>query len=264
MEPFDIKIFGERNTGTNALTQIIEKHSASRVFPNLWDDNKRARRKKKYLNKFLRGIGVNKTVRNRAKERAIDKIFFGQPACLAWKHCATHFNDISSLEHSSIIFLVRNPISWAWSLYKNPYHLIGSPPKTFWEFLSRDWELCQRDNLPFKTLKPHALYEEKLKSYLSFWTQLEHRKIAYSVIKFEDLVINQKEVFTKISPLLKGPEEAFEPLQSSTKSSHKDLNYYIDYYGRELWRDEIGNEGEIRFISEHISSTVLKRFGYQI
>src|SRR5436190_895293 len=107
-----VKIFGERNTATNALAKVIALNSGARCLPStaaeLDPDSARQARW---------------SLTQRSKERKIDAIFSGRGPLEAWKHCATNFPDASAFASALVVFTLRHPASWLLSLYKHPYHL---------------------------------------------------------------------------------------------------------------------------------------------
>lgn len=228
----DIKIFGERNTATNALGQLIKINSNTKLHPGTMAElDKVALKRTQYMKKF--GLG------NQRIENVIDKVFDAQPIEHSWKHSTTYFNNKNIPSNTHFVFMVRHPISWFVSLYKNPYHCLIEKPKTLVDFYSCQWKTVRRDNLEKKFYRPIELYAEKLKSYRDFISILESREIGYTLLKFEDFVTNQKACLEQLRENLNEPTSNFSELKKSTKDSTKNLEYYRDYYTKELWRDEL-------------------------
>ena len=191
--PF-VKIFGERNTATNALRALIETNSASRALPGVSSEIDPAVVER--LRALRQAFAAKDPVQFlQAREHEIDRVFAGQPPSHTWKHCATRFGAVESLSDALVVFCVRNPLSWLLALYRNPYHLQTTQPGSFEQFLEAEWTLTQRDNLPCAALLPHQLYEEKLQSYAVCMRQLEAAGIPCRVLRFEDIVLQQEAVF---------------------------------------------------------------------
>jgi len=256
--PF-VKIFGERNTATNALKALIETNSASRALPGVSSEIDPA------VVERLRALrqafaGKDPLQFLQAREHEIDRVFLAQPPSHAWKHIATRFDTVESLAGALVVFCVRHPLSWLLALYRNPYHLQAAKPESFDQFLDTAWPLTQRDNLTYAALLPHQLYEEKLQSYAVCMRQLEAAGIAYRVLKFEDIVLQQEAVFASLADQLCNPAAQCSPVVRSTKDSSRTLHDYIAYYGAERWRDEIADQ--IPRINGHLNSGLLAQFGY--
>jgi hypothetical protein len=264
MDAFDLKIFGERNTSTNALRQILERNSASRVFPSIAADiDPGLERRVGRLRRLSRLIGpFRPDWFAHAREAAIDRVFDGVPPTHAWKHGATRFDSAAPFDGVCVVFCVRNPYSWLQSLFKNPYHVTGARPARFADFIDMDWPLVRRDALPVDRLTPLDLYHEKLRSYLDFIDQLAVRGIAHHVIRFEDIVTDQAAVFARLAPDLRDPADTFTMLEKSTKDSRKDAAYYREYYRDETWRQ--GIEPEIALLEGRVDKPLFARFGYSL
>jgi len=264
MQTYDVKIFGERNSATNALKIILESNSKSRVFPGTSREleGRMDRYWQKLRSSGQKVLGATTSSGAGKGEEDVDKLFDGQPPTRSWKHTATYFESVEDFRGSLVIFCVRNPLSWTYSLFKNPHNAKSPVPSRFRDFLDMDWPLLGRDNLPFQALKPHQLCEEKVKSYSRMIEQLEAAKIAFKVVKFEDIVTGQEDVFASLAKHLKAPGKVFSPLHKSTKDKSKTASYYEAYYGDELWRNEIGAEVEV--LSERLDSDLFSSFGYKL
>lgn len=260
MKSFDVKIFGERNTGTNVLKKIVENNSRSSVLPSVSSEIDRNISKKLKIAKMAtRPFGkISPYLNAHLREKIIDRTFENAPVEYAWKHTATTFESLECFSEKSIVFCIRNPMSWLCSLYKNPYHLIGGKPETFEEFIDMDWRLAKRDNLRFDYLKPYKLYEEKFRTYLDFMKQLDERKIEYRVVYFEQIVSDQSKVFGQIKQILRDPTANFQPTFKSTKSKDKDSEYYKNFYSTDLWK--IGFENGLEKLDSVVDKELFKDF----
>ncbi len=236
---FDIKIFGERNTGTHALRELIETNSASRCAPSVAREvDERVAKRLKRL-KMLRWIGFSDERILGKREELLDAAFENADALHSWKHCATNFETVGSLENVTVLFLVRHPASWLLSLFKNPYHLLPPPDGTLADFISRRRRTVARERLGEASLRPLEIYNLKIASYLKLRSQLEASGMSSRIIRFEDNIINQPGVYEDIRNMLVDPDETFSPVVRSTKSSGKTLEEYADYYRREAWRTQL-------------------------
>jgi hypothetical protein len=247
-----IKIFGERNTGTNALKAAIELNSSSIVCPGTVTELSRAIT---YKLRLMKSLGFD----DLSCERAIDAYFAGKAINEQWKHCATYFESQEIDGETHFIFMVRNPLSWLLSLYKNPYHMMLPEGVAFQTFCDTNWRLLGRDNLSLESCKPLELYQAKLKSYLSFFEILERVGARFTVFRFEDFVNDQIKCLESLRSALDKPLNHFSEYRQSTKNSDKSLEFYKAYYGKEKWKEEISEA----FIDTHVlDDSLLEQFGY--
>ena len=247
------KIFGERNTGTNALLQMLKINSKSKFYPGTLLELSPIIAKQI---SFLKKGGLEKY----KQEQMIDNIFMKRSFLESWKHSATNFIIDRSLEESRFIFTVRNPMSWLVGLYRKPHHILIEKPKNLISFSQIRWKTLGRENVSLKFYKPLDLLEEKLKSYISLMDQLEKHKIKYRVIKFENFVSNQHETFNFLKNFLDSPSILFTELAKSTSDQNLNSKYYSNYYNNEVWREEFP---EVDSIKNTISKNILSVFGYK-
>lgn len=247
-----VKIFGERNTGTNALSRIIEANSQARCLPATSGD----------LNPLLGRIGNTEwLLAKRMRERLLDSIFEGRSPLCAWKHCATNFPDAAPFDGVFVLFTIRHPGSWVVSLLKRPYQRLERRPATLAEFLNSEWETACRERLGRASFRPLELLQAKLDSYLGFADKLTTRRITHRFIRFEDIVLNQAGVYSRIAPELENAQANFHELETSTKDRSKTLDDYRDYYGKERWREAL--TGLEAAIDAQINWSKFERFGYR-
>lgn len=250
-----VKIFGERNTSTNALKRLIEMNSASRVLPSVVGDLKPSFQGP--LNVFIcRVRGRDYT------ERQIEKVFENASPDKFWKHCATMFDDVSAFEDSMVLFLVRNPYSWLQALHRRPYHARDPVPDRLKDFLTMPWQPAPRDRIGEQPVTPIELYNAKMRSYLGFMEKLQPANVRHNVLTFEDFAIDQLAVFERLRPFLKNPGVTPRPLERSTKDKTRDKDFYRDYYGRELWKKDIGDVARV-LMNDGIDWAVARKFGYE-
>lgn len=245
------KVFGERNTGTNAFTQMMKRNSSTQFHPSTISELSPMRSK---VISMLSKAGLKYEIR----ETLIDSAFYGRPTVKMWKHSATNFY-LGPMHQTHFIFMVRHPLSWLIGLFRKPYHILVNKPQTLSEFSDLNWKVLRRDNVSKTHYKPLELYSEKLESYLFLIGQLEKNGIPYTVLKFEDLVTNQKRVFERLSPNLIMPNKTFVELSESTKDTSKNSQFYASYYSNEIWRSEFP---EIESICNPLSNEAMSFFGY--
>ncbi len=249
-----IKIFGERNTSTNALKALILSNSASMIAPAVARDlDPNLKRKQRLVKKFKLPKALH--------EWMIDDAFKARGPVEAWKHTATNFDNVSAFSNCHLIFCVRHPASWALGLYKRPYHIYGTAPDSLYEFLKKRWKTRNRERLDGQTVGATRLYNLKITAFEQFQTKLAASGITYSVVRHEDFAVDQKAVFSKLVPHLDNPKKEFVPLEVSTKDQGKSRDYYKNYYGQQLWRKEI-DPRSADLIDQEIEWHSLKKLDY--
>ncbi|NHX27489.1 hypothetical protein HA397_26415, partial [Escherichia coli] len=172
----DIKVFGERNTATNALIKVIETNSDTRCIPGTAsgiDPAALRRARKREFSTWL-------------KERTLDGVFRGVPDQMTWKHAATNFTDADAFRDTHVIFTVRHPASWLLGLYRKPYHILSARPDSFAEFIRMSWKTVARERLNRCRMSLPDLYETKLRRYDDFAAKLADVGASHSFVRFED------------------------------------------------------------------------------
>jgi hypothetical protein len=245
-----VKIFGERNVGTNALAQMISDNSQCRLLPSTeyQIDPAASRQAWAQTDPWHR-------------ERLLDLIYAGATIPKSWKHTATNFDDPAPFEQTLVLFCVKHPASWFASLYRNPYHLLGAMPEDIADFIDFQWKTTARERLGEGSFKPLELYNAKVHSYLEFAKVLESAGMKFTFIRQEDLLLNQKQVFRSLAPELVGRRGRFRKRLRSAKNGFMPLFLVKRYYRAKRWKDLLrGLEGAV---NRKVDWGPLKQFGYE-
>lgn len=251
----NVKIFGERNSATTALKQLIERNSRSRVLPSVAEElDARFHSRMRILARLPLGP--------RLAEHYIDSVFSRQAPCFSWKHTATEFNDIASFRDCIVVLLVRHPASWLLAFHRKPYHVSGPKTAPFSEFVGTKLQTVKRDNLGGRSLPPTELWNTKVRSYVAFSKQMMRAGIPFRWVLFEDFVRDQSIVFETLRDLLASPAQAASIVTQSTKEKSKSYLYYREYYGRERWLAEIDEQSRLQ-IDEAVDWDLAASFGYR-
>jgi hypothetical protein len=244
-----VKIFGERNVGTNALARLIETNSHSRLLPSTeYDVDPDASR-----HAWAR--------QPRERERLLDRIYAGVPDPSSWKHAATNFADAGAFERTLVLFCIKHPAPWLTSLFRHPYHVLGEMPDNITDFLGFAWETPQRERLGGASFRPLELYDAKIRSYLAFAERLDAAGIAFSFVRSEDLLLDQKNVFRSLAPRLAGARARFHMRRRSSKNGWLPLFLVQRYYRQERWRDALRGVEDV--VNRAVDWAALERFGYR-
>lgn len=245
-----IKIYGERNTNTRYLSQLLRLNLDADLIPGT------APRQVRLLQAIMPG-----------KNSVID-VYFSKTYSqnLGWKHtCAKSASDLAeyALVKSGLIFLTvtKNPYSWLLSLHRRPYHdpHRKTGPVSFESFLQTPWHTLGRDRTAPLLNNPVELWNIKNRAYLGLpeGQTLRTRTEDY----FEDPAAIIDTISRTFSIRRKSPE--FINYERSTKDQSKDSAYYRDYYLNERWREKLSADA-IGLINASLDKDLVSRFGYRV
>ncbi len=255
-----IKVYGERNTGTRAALTML------RAVPNVLIGGGPA------LSEEMR-------MQNAAMREAIDQQFTGpwrsiytdavlDMECLArghigaWKHSLPVFDESFIGAETSVLLMVRDPYSWALSLFRKPYHSKGPRADTLLAFLDQPWLTERRDYLPPVIPSPMVLWNEKLRATLQFCVDAKAAGVPTHLLRFEDFIADPVAAITAALNDFSIPVQNVQPVQNSTKNEAQQLPALQRYYREELWRKSISKEAARRIDALTDWSTAA-RLGYQ-
>lgn len=243
-----IKIYGERNTNTNYMSQLVKLNLNTQELPGVVP---------RHIMKLQKIFPGKKLVRD-------TYFYLTYKHNLGWKHSCV--KPVAVLKKYGIVdtnlcfvTITKNPYSWLLSLYRRPYHQRYSKKPDFETFLKTPWHTAARDNTKRTLTNPIELWNIKNFSYLQL-AELNTLNITTESI-FED----PKAVIDKISGQFSITKLSsdFINFEKSTKDKSKDSNYYRDYYLNEKWRDKLSKEA-ISIINESLNKTIMNAFGYEL
>lgn len=238
-----LKLFGERNSGTNYLDKLIhlnlEAEVLKGVVPNL---------KFFTLFEFSKTIYFKYTAKNN----------------LGWKHAKVNVEALKAYNHFEkvcFVTITKNPYTFLLSLMKKPYHRKGDKPKSFLEFLESNWHLTKRENISKSFVKnPIELWNMKNGSYKKLKEVYPNKTLN---IKYEALLKDPKIVIDEIGRFFNlQMKQDFVNYTSSTKPTSKTFGDYQKYYLQEEWKEDLSQE-EITLINQHLDDAVVQFFKYQ-
>lgn len=241
----NLKIFGERNCGTRYLASLLSANTRVFLLPGGVPD-KRGWMRSQWLFDRLYPI--------------IYKHHLG------WKHA---FPDVNALLADprygtlAVVFLIKNPYSFLWSLFRRPYHFKGVVPDTFEVFLKTPWQPLRRENAGKHTFEnPMHLWNAKAESYLKACDQPGNNA---TLIRYEDLVTEPERVIRQLVSRFNLPaaESGFSNVLSSTKPDAHDYAYYRDYTINQRWRQHLKPE-HLEIINRHLDFGVMQQLGYLV
>ena len=268
--PNFFKIYGERNTGTNFLSELIRSNI------NLEEITQHAgsAETKKNLESLLTitptaPLHSRKLIKNIYTQRAIDADRdLNMSKELGWKHGCIDYQFLSQYSrfHETVfILLTRNPWSFLLSLFRKPYNIIPAPRQShsFSDFL-RSPILCNaRDRVGGKAIldTPARLWPLKVESYHKF---AKESPIQNSILfNYESVVSNPGSALNKVAGLAKRKrrKEILIP-QSSSKN---DDRTFADFQKAVFTFDPMLNMSreDALFIQEIATIELLEKTGYQ-
>ena len=244
-----IKIYGERNTGTNYLSELIRLNFSVRELRG-------------YVPWPVMGLQLILPGREAVRD-AWFSTTFGRN--LGWKHMRV--KPVEELKQYTIsarrlhfVTITKNPYSWLLSMHRRPYHQYYGAPLSFEAFLTTRWQTTDRDETGGAVDNPIQLWNLKNGSY----RQLEQGFPALN-LRYED-VLNEPDRTLKVIERefqLQRRSDELRNFDQSTKESGRDSDYYRDYYLNERWREKLSPEA-IRIINEHLDHKLMQMFGYAL
>jgi hypothetical protein len=213
-----IKIYGERNSGTNYLESLLDKNLNVNIlrFQLRW-----------YHSLLLKLLPYDKMT---------GLLFYLQrKKMLGWKHGCPRVEDILNYdsERLIIITITKNSYSYLLSLQRNPYHFKGKKEPEFINFLKNRWRLIRRDFCSAKSFQnPVQLWNIKNESYLNLSSKTSNTVIN---ITDEELIDNPEHFIRNLVD-----QESVEwknqgrvsNIESSTKDSKRtfqeDRSHYLN------------------------------------
>jgi hypothetical protein len=248
-----LKIYGERNTGTNYLAKLIRENLDVIQLPGV-----PPRPANLLIRKFPK-LPIHEPYQDYYFQRTFAKN-------LGWKHALVwSVAELKKLKicENNICFITisKNPYSWLLSLYKRPYHYYQSweAKPDFETFLTSPSPTVRRENAPDIFSSPIDLWNQKNASYIQLKSGFPTLNL-----KYEDLILSPEETIELISQefSLNAKLPDFKNREKSTKEKDKDFSFYREYYLEEKWREKI-SQNAIMLISEGLDDNVMQYFGYE-
>jgi len=259
----NIKIYGERNTGTNALEAVLKRNSSSHVLPGVASQLVEGQRE--LIDRAIKKMGECSAMERRLVREAINDSIFEKSGwkIFGWKHAAPPLELLTEANDIYIVFLVKNPYSWLLSLARRPYHSLQNRPSTFAEFVTRPWITVRRENAPALIENPVELWNFKMRSYFD---TAASAGVQMRFVKSEDFVQDQESAVSDILEMTGRKEEKFEQVIEATKTVDRklgrDLEYYKDYYRDTKWQQELDSDS-IGRINTFLDPVLMEKLGYE-
>lgn len=244
-----VKIYGERNTGTNYLSALMELNFHCHQLPG-------------FVPRAVMGLQLLLPGREGVRDYWFEKTFSRN---LGWKHmqveAADRLQDAATFSAAlHFLTLTKNPYSWLLSMHRRPYHQHYQKPLSLEEFLVTPWQVAGRDNVQGPVSNPVELWNIKNRSYDNLANRFPVLQLTY-----EAVLCNPLQTLKQIEETfqLKRLNSELQNYERSTKDSDRDAAYYRDYYLNERWRSKLSRQA-VQTINQHLDSELVTGFGYQL
>lgn len=243
-----LKLYGERNSGTNYMSRLIAANLVVREIPGVVP---------RYIRPLIRLMPPGETVRDLYFHLTFHRN-------LGWKH--SEVRPASELRKYRLmrrgvrfVTVTKNPYSWLLSLYRRPYHQLGQRHPDFETFLGSSWRTVGRDGCGRTLDNPIELWNRKNASYLAL------SDFRWLPLTTEEMLKDPERVIDKIGSRLDIPRRSsqFVNIQQSTKDRSKSFSYYRKYYLEEEWRNDLSDRA-IAIINRAVDPVLMRKFGYSM
>ena len=258
------KVFGERNTGTNFLNQLLKQNTNLKVLEHksnsipkirlakLIDRHSKSRARQKEVDPALRQLVFDRLIDQQRQEE--------YPKNYGWKHARVLPSDLAKSKRFNstlFIFLIRNPWRFVSALHKRPYNLFPSPPENFLDFLNSCFLANPRDCMPCNFVEnPVEFWNQKVSSYQDCNKTIKNSIICY----YEDIVASPTQFIHSLNPVCSTRKEITIPMDSTKK----DDKSFDDYRREALAYDPVESLGKEAYtqVLDKLDRTVLKKTIY--
>jgi len=262
-----VKIYGERNTGTRFLHELIQRNfevrllspeAASREHADLIRTELGGK-----LPSGLQGRLIRRIILNRLHDLENNRKV---AATLGWKHTRPPVEVIvQQCLTASILFLVvvKHPVFWALSFHRKPYHdYLRLRKMSFAEFIRHMFIPTDRDNVdPLFFKSPLELYAAKVDGY----RQLASLGVPFELVRYEELLSDVSGFVQALSMkhgLPRKSADVFVP-PSSTKGDERTLGDFRFIYSLDDVNQAVSRE-DYEFIMSAFGAERLRWLGYSV
>ena len=240
----NIKIYGERNCGTNYLYSLLEKNTESHIMG-----------------------GTVPSYIGSASESLKDLYFkFFKYQSLGWKHGFPAKKSLlerySRNKNLLVITISKSPYAFLTSSYKRPYGMVNHKAPDFLKFLQSNCAFNGKDNcLEKRNITPIELWNLKNKEYL----RLNEYNINCVNLCYENLIANPQ----VLQQTLEGfsfikCRTVFENIKSGTKTDVSvSFENYQEKYLKPKWEEQMNQEC-LDLINSKVDVKLMDALGYKV
>ena len=236
-----MKLYGERNSGTNYLQQLLAANfrvEQLRGTTPIWFDGP------------LFGAEWSRD------------LYFRMTASqnLGWKHTRVP-ERLCPPADTLLVCLTKNPYSWLLSMFRRPHHA-ARRYSDFDDFLRSPWMTLGREHSPSVFESPVHMWNAKHASYVQ--AQQAHGAV---LLAYEELVRDPLAVLRRLEVMhgLRASRQPFVNVTASTRREdpERDYTFLRAYYGEERWRSELSST-QLAFVHGALDRAVMQRLGYTL
>lgn len=237
-----IKIYGERNCGTNYLYNLLTTNIDCNILGGTVP---------RYIASY--------------PEWVKDTYFslFSRKT-LGWKHgCPVNSRHLKRFcdEGGVLLTISKSPYAFLSSSFKRPYGMVQvGKDASLIDFLKTECSLKGRDRINTNSaITPVTLWNIKNKSYLS----LVSDKLKVVNITYESLIMNPEEVLNQIcSDMNIDRRKKFQNIEHGTKTDiNTSFSAYQEKYLNPEW-DKVFDSDSLDYVNQNINLEVLNQLGY--
>ena len=260
MTPVQIKVFGERNTATRAVIRMIDGADGVRGagHPGVASEDLAGFKDLEQRLDVSKGGAWKKVYREAIRDLREERL----GVVGAWKHTAPEYGPDFSRFDVRVLFMVRNPYSWAVSLHRRPYHFFGHRIEDFDAFLRFPWMTMGRDRVDKILDSPIDLWTRKLQSYQSFEKAAQAAGTDCETLRFEDFVSDPEVSLGHVLSRLVGFDVTVRELAEPTKPDGLGAEARRVYYDQEGWKQGL-TASSVAYINERVDWELAARYGYE-
>ncbi|WFE76671.1 hypothetical protein [Roseinatronobacter sp. S2] len=253
-----IKIYGERNTGTNFVEDLLAANLPLTICAGNLPSPIRKMYKLAY--KVLPYDIAYRLVEDDRDRRYAQRF----AAELGWKHARIPNGPEGQAYPDDVGFiaLMKDPYAWLLSLHKRPYqsklnnhlHRIS-----FSEFLRAPWRTVGREHGPAEYPNPVELWNDKVSSY----AQLAEHGPAM-LVRYEEVIEDINGFVHRVAESFGSelPTQVSVPTKS-TKNDGRSTADIVAFYKDRSWVSKLCAT-DIEFINSQLDHDLARRCGYQV
>ena len=247
------KIYGERNTGTNFVQELIQKNFAACCLQG-----------SNHIYAYIRGAGqaipdghngeFRSSLLDMDSQRTIQSDF-------GWKHGVPPAETIIAAPHARhtlFIAVTKHPLSWLHSLMERPYNPVEKPPRDFSQFIRHEWKLTGRDNIPGRDrINIVDLWNVKSAAYHGLGAVVG----SSIVVAYEKILSDPSGFLTDVGSYLIAKRRKLVWSLASTKDDEMSFEQYRDKYTMEGPSLPL-TASDVDYVKARIDPSLMEAFGY--
>ncbi len=255
--PAFIKIFGERNTGTRAVAEMLRQLPGVTLRP---PGSSQRPEPDPVLAAVIRDKMQGRWARE-YRHALRDETDSNVPPLMMWKHGCPVFDDAYVRVNARVIMMVRDPYSWAMALWRHPYHVKGPRHQSAEQFLTYPWMTERRDAASRIYASPVQLWSAKLAACEKFARLAELHGVAVQYLHFRDFLPDPVVALARVMRNFGVVADGLCVLPFSTNEPNKSLANVQCVFANEARGLGISDQC-IEIINQYVDWRLAARFGY--